>query len=245
MSENAVTRIAMWSGPRNISTALMRAFENRTDCAVVDEPLYAYYLAETGLEHPGRDLVLESQPRQAEAALEALFAPLPEGITLQYQKHMSHHILGDTPIDWLDRVVNCFLLRDPRAMVASYVLTRKTITPDQMGLRQLADIFDRALAEGRDPVVVDSDDLLQNPEGMLRALCDRLGIPFSDKMLSWPPGRRDTDGAWAPWWYKRVEASTGFEPRAAFSGSLSEEYEAIAAALMPYHQHLAAHKIRL
>ncbi len=236
----------MWSGPRNISTALMRSFENRHDCLVVDEPLYARYLHKTGLNHPGREAVLASQPLAADAIIEALMAPLPKDVSLQYQKHMSHHFLPDTPADWLKDVTSCFLLRDPKAMIASYVKSRPDVTLSDLGLPQLADLFDR-VADQSDtvPMVIDSDDLLAAPDKMLKLICDRLGIAFSPKMLAWPIGPRDSDGAWAPWWYERVEKSSGFETRKPFEGSLPPEHEEIAEQAMILHRRLSGYKLSL
>ncbi len=237
-------RIAMWSGPRNISTALMRAFENRPDCTVVDEPFYAHYLKETGIEHPGREAVLRSQPISAKAVAQQLLAPLPQDRPLQYQKQMSHHLLPSVPRDWMKQVTHCFLLRDPRAMIASYVRTRPEITLSDIGIAQLSGLFFQVAEEqGKPPVVMDSDDLLRDPERMLRALCHRLDIRFYPEMLSWPEGPRDSDGAWAPWWYKNVERSTGFEPRPAFDGTLPAELEVIAEQAVELQEKMAVYKI--
>lgn len=239
-------RIAMWSGPRNISTALMRSFENRPDCIVVDEPFYAYYLSRTGLDHPGFDQILASQPTSSDGVLERLTAPLPDGISVQYQKQMSHHILPDTPTEWIHSVTNCFLLREPRAMIASYAKTRATVTLADIGVAQLVDLF-HCVADrlGTAPVVIDSDDLLAAPKDMLSLLCARLGIDFVPEMLSWPKGRRDSDGVWAPHWYKNVEASRGFESRAPFEGQLKPEYEAVAQEAICLQNKLAKYKLRL
>lgn len=239
-----VLRVAMWSGPRNISTALMRSFENRPDCVVVDEPFYACYLKQTGLDHPGRDLVLESQSADAGDILQTMMAPLARGITVQYQKHMGHHLLPDMPTGWLKDVTSCFLLRDPRAMIASYVKTRPDIALRDLGIIQLADVFERVADHiGRPPLVIDSDDLLAAPEQMLRLLCARIGIGFTENMLAWPAGPRDTDGAWAPWWYRNVEKSTGFEKRHPFAGTLPPDLEEIAVQAMHVQDRLARYKI--
>lgn len=244
--KNNVCRIAMWSGPRNISTALMRAFENRPDCTVVDEPFYAYYLRETQLEHPGRDIVLKSQPNEACAVIDEVMAPLNADVTVQYQKHMSHHILADTPLDWMKGVQHCFLLREPAAMVASYVKSRADVCLEDMGILQLEKLHNHtADITGTMPLVIDSDDLLNNPAGMLSAICERLGIPFMDAMLSWPAGPRDTDGVWAPWWYKNVEKSTKFEMRKPFAGILPDSLQRIADAAQPAYERLSKHKLIL
>ena len=198
----------MWSGPRTVSTALMRAWENRPDTVVIDEPLYSFYLTATGLDHPGRDEVIASQPMDWRVVLRELTTgPLPPGVTIYYQKHMTHHLLP-----WVDRAAlaglrHAFLIRDPRSLLASYARVRSAPTLADLGLRQQAEIF-----ETFGGPVLDSADLLAAPERALRALCAALGVPFSDAMLSWPPGPRASDGVWAPYWYDSVRRSTGFVP---------------------------------
>jgi len=213
MATDAPLRIAMWSGPRNISTAMMRAWENRPDCAVVDEPFYAFFLAESGLDHPAKEAVIASQPTDWEAVVEGLLGPVPGGRPVFYQKHMTHHVLPQMGLDWLAGVTNCFLIRHPREMVASYVETRSEPTLEDLGYVQQAGLFDRVADRlGSAPPVVDARDVLTDPRGVLSALCGTLGVPFSEAMLSWPPGPRPTDGVWAPHWYASVERSTGFMP---------------------------------
>jgi hypothetical protein len=202
----------MWSGPRNISTALMRAWENREDCAVIDEPLYAAYLMETGLDHPGRDEVITDGETDWERVVEHLLGPVPGGKPIWYQKHMSHHLLPEMDREWIHTLANVFLIRDPDEVVVSYVKSRKEIAPEDIGVLQQAELFDE-LAErrGEPPPVIDAGDFLRDPEAHLRALCERLGVPFSERMLRWPAGPRDSDGVWAPHWYDAVLKSTGFE----------------------------------
>jgi hypothetical protein len=196
----------MWSGPRTVSTALMRAWENRPDTVVTDEPLYAFYLTATGLDHPGRDEVIASQPQDWRVVLRELTAgPLPPGVTIYYQKHMTHHLLPSVDRSALAGLRHAFLIRDPRSLLASYARVRSAPTLADLGLRQQAEIFE----EFGGPVL-DSADLLAAPEPALRALCAALGVPFSAAMLSWPPGPRASDGVWAPYWYDNVRRSTGF-----------------------------------
>jgi hypothetical protein len=198
----------MWSGPRTVSTALMRAWENRPDTVVTDEPLYAFYLTATGLDHPGRDEVIASQPQDWRVVLRELTAgPLPPGVTICYQKHMTHHLLPSVDRSALAGLRHAFLIRDPRSLLASYARVRSAPTLADLGLRQQAEIF----AEFGGPVL-DSADLLAAPKPALRALCAALGVPFSAAMLSWPPGPRASDGVWAPYWYDNVRRSTGFVP---------------------------------
>jgi hypothetical protein len=206
-------RIAMWSGPRNISTALMRSFGSRSDTVVVDEPFYAVYLARTGLDHPMREAVLRSQPQDWRTVVSQLFSPLPEGRSVHYQKHMTHHMLPELGREWLQRCCNAFLIRDPAAVLASYVQKRAAVSLHEIGLPQQYELFEQVSAAlGRPAPVIDSDDVLADPAGVLAPLCEALGIAFQPAMLQWQPGRRDTDGVWAPAWYDAVEKSSGFGP---------------------------------
>ena len=203
----------MWSGPRNISTAMMRAWENRGDTAVIDEPFYAHYLQATGVNHPGREEVLRSQSTDWEEVAAMLTGPIPDGKPIWYQKHMTQHILPDMSLDWLDQVTNCFLIRDPEAVVASFTIQRPDAAAWELGFEQQARLFDHVCDKlGHAPPVIDADDVLKNPRRVLNALCAKLGIPFTDRMLHWPPGPRASDGVWAPHWYAAVERSTGFAP---------------------------------
>lgn len=205
-------RIAMWSGPRNISTAMMRAWENRGDCAVSDEPLYAHYLAETCSDHPGREEVIASGETDWRKVAAALVGPAPGDRPIWYQKHMSHHLLPHVAHEWIHALTNVFLIRDPDEVVSSYLRTRETVTPDDIGIPQERRLFDEiAERNGAPPPVVDADEFLRAPEVQLRALCAKLGVDFTGRMLSWPAGPRDSDGVWAPYWYHAVWKSTGFE----------------------------------
>jgi hypothetical protein len=233
-----MTRIAMWSGPRNVSTALMRSFGARPDTLVVDEPLYAFYLASTGIDHPGRDEILAAQPGDWRAVASALLQPLRDGVTVHYQKHMTHHLLPDVGRDWIGRLSNAYLIRDPAHVVASYAKVRGTPTLADLGFRQQAEIF-RTLGGP----VVDSADLLRDPRGVLSRLCAALGIPFTEAMLSWPPGRRDTDGVWAPHWYVSVEASTGFAPYDPKPARVPDRLRGLVEQARPFYAELAAHKL--
>ena len=202
----------MWSGPRNISTAMMRSWENRPDCVVVDEPLYAYYLHETGIDHPVREQVIASMPRDLDAAVDALLAPLPEGVAVFYQKHMTHHLLPETDRSWIGDLTNVLLIRDPREVAASYIRSREQIEPADIGVHQQVDLFAMLNRGGDPPPVIDASDFLRAPERYQRWLCTWLGLDFTSRMLSWPAGPRDSDGVWAPHWYDAVVRSTGFAP---------------------------------
>jgi hypothetical protein len=240
----AVTRIAMWSGPRNISTAMMRAWENRGDTAVWDEPLYAYYLHKTGIRHPGADEVIAAGETDWRKVVAAITGPIPAGMPIFFQKHMTHHLLDEIDRGWLDQLTNCFLIRDPAEVVASYSRTRDGAVLDDVGVVQQAEIYDYLCARGgRAPVVIDARDVLQNPEGMLRALCDAVGVAFTARMLSWPAGPRETDGVWSRYWYDSVIASTGFKPYRRQRLRLSPELDAIATGCEPHYRKL--HQLRL
>ena len=206
-------RIAMWSGPRNISTAMMRAFENRGDCAVVDEPFYAHYLAYTLLNHPGREEVIAAGETNWARVVDMLTGPVPDGKAVFYQKHMTHHMLPHIGHDWFGAVTHVFLIRDPREVLASYLKSRPHATAEDIGVLQEAELYDEITARtGTPPPVIDADEFLRAPEAHLRALCTLLQIPFTDRMLHWPAGPRASDGVWAPYWYDAVLKSTGFEP---------------------------------
>jgi Sulfotransferase domain len=246
LTEDPVIRIAMWSGPRNISTAMMRSFGARADCAVTDEPFYAAYLVATGLVHPMREEVIASQPSDWRAVADTLLGPPPERKLVWCQKHMTHHMLPQFGRDWTDRVVNAFLIRAPAAVLASYSKKRDNFTLDEVGMPTQAELFERAADRlGRAPPVVESQDVLADPEGVLTSLCEACGIPFDPAMLSWPPGRRATDGVWAPVWYEAVERSTRFAAPQRQIGidDLPDALKPIAAAAQPLYERLARYKL--
>ena len=246
-SQTAVThggdgsvRVGMWSGPRNLSTALMRSFENRPDTVVVDEPFYASYLARTGIDHPGRDSVIASQPTDPAEVVRDLHAPLPAGVNVQYVKHMSHHLLPDDDLGWTRDFINVLLIRDPAEVVASYVRSRESCEPEDIGLLQQLRLLETWAVT---PPVIDAGDFLKAPEAHLRWLCDWLGIAFTPAMLSWPAGPRASDGVWAPYWYDAVWRSTGFEPWRKREVSLSEHDARVAETCRPAYDTLHALRI--
>ena len=246
-------RLAMWSGPRNISTALMRSWENRGDCAVVDEPLYAHYLSVTGLDHPAREEVIAAGDTDWRRVADWLTTGTPalpadapgEAVAVFYQKHMTHHLLPHITHDWIRRLRNVLLIRDPREVVASYVRSRATVTPEDIGLPQQIMLYDELHAAGEPPPVIDAADFLRDPEGYLRALCDLLGVPFTPRMLAWPAGRRASDGVWAPYWYDAVWRSTGFEPWRPRDPQLTGEPARTAEACLPLYERLHAARLLL
>jgi hypothetical protein len=203
----------MWSGPRNLSTALMRSFGNRPDCTVSDEPFYAAYLQITGLAHPMRAEILRHHETDWRKVDAALAGPPPEGRTLWYQKHMTHHMLPEIGRAFMRACRHAFLIRHPARVLSSYAAKREEVTLRDIGFVEQEALFDEAAAtSGAAPPVVDADAILADPSKVLRALCTALEIPFSEAMLSWPPGPRESDGVWAPHWYDAVNRSTGFAP---------------------------------
>ena len=215
MPKNEPVRIAMWSGPRNISTAMMRSWGNRPDTFACDEPFYAHYLQATGRAHPGAEEVIESGETDWRKIVARVTGDVPEGKCIFYQKQMTHHLLPGIDRDWLGAVTNCFLIRDPREVIVSYVKKNNDPALEDIGFVQQAEIFDWVRAHtGAIPPVIDARDVLENPERILRLLCEAIGVEFTDAMLSWPPGLRATDGIWAKHWYTEVAESTSFrEPQ--------------------------------
>jgi hypothetical protein len=237
-------RLAMWSGPRNISTAMMRSWGNRGDCAVVDEPLYAHYLAHTGLDHPGREEVIAAGETDWRKVAAWLTGPVPEGMPIWYQKHMTHHLLPHIGREWLSGLTHVFLIRDPREVLLSYVKSRPNVTAEDIGVLQQLEIFefveDRS---GAAPPVIDAGEFLKNPERQLRALCQRLGVEGTARMLSWPAGARASDGVWAPYWYGTVLRSTGFEPYRERARQVPVEFGPLIDAVMPAYETLFARRL--
>jgi len=233
----------MWSGPRNVSTALMRSFASRADTAVCDEPLYAHYLAQTGLAHPLAQQVMESQPSDWRAVAEQLTGPVPHGRAVFYQKHMAHHLLDGVGRQWLGGLSHAFLIRRPDEMLAS--LVRVTPEPElaDTGLPQQVALFDELRTAGTSPAVLDGAELLADPPGLLAALCARLDIAWDPAMLRWEPGIHATDGVWAPAWYDAVAASTCFASPRPRQPALNPHLTALHRRCLPLYEHLAAHRL--
>ncbi len=251
----------MWSGPRTLSTALMRSFGNRPDTVVVDEPLYGYYLAATGSSHPGRSEILASMPTDwAEVVRQLAYGELPPGKTVYYQKHMTHHLLAEVDRDALSGLRHAFLIRDPRRLLASYAKVRATPTLADLGLEQQVEIYRRFGGP-----VIDAADIAATPRAALEALCEALAIPFDEAMLSWPPGPRPYDGVWARHWYANVWTSTAFAKQHSAERSGSEQHsserrgsgdpsaraalppvlEPLAGRCQPFYDELAARRLDL
>jgi len=204
----------MWSGPRNISTAMMRSWGNRADTAVIDEPFYAYYLRATGKKHPGADEVMAGGETDWRNVVNQLTRSVPNGKKIFFQKQMTHHLLPEVDRRWLSAVTNCFLIRDPAEVITSYIKKNDLdLALEDLGLVQQAEIFNWVSRNMKQEApVIDARDVQQNPKRMLEMLCDAIGVEFDEAMLSWPPGLRETDGVWATHWYSEVAKSTSFQP---------------------------------
>ncbi len=233
-------RIAMWSGPRNLSTAMMYAFAARGDCAVWDEPFYAAYLKATGIDHPMRDAIIAAHDTDAARVSAACAGPAPGGKPLFYQKHMTLHMIDGFDRSFMRDCVNVFLIRHPARVVASYAQKREGPALADIGFVQQAELFDEVADRlGQAPIVIDSHDIRADPKTSLGALCAVLGVPFTDRMLSWPAGPKSFDGAWAPHWYNAVHASTGFGAPEGPLPDLPSEYRRLVDAALPFYERLA------
>ncbi len=236
--------IAMWSGPRNISTAMMYSFDNREDCFASDEPLYSHYLARTGIKHPDADAVIAHHEADVDSVVDYLTGEIPGGAGVWYQKHMCHHILPEMETGWLDSLNNCFLIRNPREVLLSLSRITDEVSLWATGLPQQARLLQQVARESEKvPPIMDARDVLEDPRGMLGLLCERVGIPFSERMLSWRPGPRECDGIWAEHWYDSVWSSTGFSPYRGRLGNLGPEYEAILSEALPLYESM--HSLRM
>ena len=236
-------KIAMWSGPRNISTAMMRSFENREDTYVIDEPFYAYYLKKTNLNHPLRQEVISSQESRLNNIIESITGLIPNNKMIWYQKHMVHHIPRNINMDWVKSFENCFLIRHPKDVIISYS-KRNSIN----GIGDLGYIHQKYLFQkikkitGKYPSVFDSKDILLNPKKYLKIMCNDFKIDFSEKMLDWPKGPRETDGVWASYWYKNVMNSTSFNIYKESKKKFPPKYNYLLEECLPYYEYLYSYK---
>ena len=241
-------RLAIWSGPRNISTALMRAWGNRPDAVVIDEPLYAFYLAATGKEHPVADEVIAAGVTDWRKVVADLTGSPHQGgshIKIFYQKQMTHHLLPEVGRDWLADLTNCFLIRDPAEVIASYLRKNDDPELEDLGFLQQAEIFEWVRERsGKTPPVIDARDVLQDPARVLRLLCEAVGVQFDRAMLSWPPGLRETDGVWAKHWYGEVAKSTGFVPYRVQPMEVPKRWREIEARCRECYEQLYQHRLR-
>ncbi|WP_070795861.1 hypothetical protein [Thalassotalea crassostreae] len=248
MNDITTTRIAMWSGPRNISTAMMRSFENRTDSAVVDEPFYAYYLAQTKLKHPMYQQILASQSNRWQDVVEQLLTDHEienNGREVFYQKHMTHHMLKDIDLDWTNHLKHCFLIRNPLYVINSYVKKMPSVNNDDIGIVRQYELYQQLCEITQSDIpIIDSKDVLENPESVLSQLCQQLDIPFEQRMLSWPKGRRDSDGVWSSHWYQNVENSERFGEFIEPVIQLTDQQKALADENDKYYQALYSKRIK-
>jgi hypothetical protein len=238
-------RIAMWSGPRNLSTAMMRSFGSRADTFVSDEPFYGCFLKTTGADHPMRDDVIAAMDCDWRVVMDRLSGDPPEEAPVWYQKHMWHHMVGPIGYDDFEGFTHAFLIREPERMIASYLRKRECAAFEDFGLKRQAEFFDReATRLGHAPPVIDAHDVLANPHAVLSQLCDALDIPWDCAMLSWPPGSRSTDGPWAPHWYAAVTGTTGFGPPETDAVELPPDAQHVADRCRAYYERLAVHRLR-
>lgn len=240
-------RIAMWSGPRNISTAMMRSFGGRSDCAVTDEPFYGAFLKTTGIRQPMADEVIASMDCDWGSVLETMCGPVPDDKPLWYQKHMPHEMVGDITIADFPDHRHAFLIRDPARVAASYAVKRVEVTVEDIGYERQLEYVDRAAQmTGTSPIVLDSADILRDPEAHLKALCKGLDISWDPGMLKWEAGLRPTDGVWASHWYNRVIETTGFgKAEDETVPVLADAEQRVADESRPFYDRLSKFKIKL
>jgi len=234
-------RLSVWSGPRNVSTALMYSFRQRSDTLVVDEPLYGHYLAVTGADHPGtREVLAAMDPDGERVVREVLLGPCERPV--HFFKNMAHHLAG-LDRGFLREIRNVLLIRDPREMLPSLVHQLPSPTLRDTGLAEQVGILDVTLERDEPPIVLDARELLLAPPGVLRRTCELLGIPFQEAMLSWPAGPKPEDGVWANHWYENVHASTGFEPYRPKRGPFPERLEPLLEDCLPLYESMRRYAI--
>jgi len=238
------TRIAMWSGPRNISTAMMRSFGARGDCTVSDEPFYGAYLKQSGEPQPMADEIIADMDCNWHSVAKSMRGPAQDGASLWYQKHMPHHMIGDVSISDFPGHRHAFLIREPERVIASYGVKRVKVDFDDLRYDRQLEYFEWAKGQSEsNPAVIDSSSFLDNPEAYLRALCTRLDIAWDTRMLSWQPGIRPADGIWASHWYDKVSASTGFGSRAGPLPKLDDQAAKLAAQCRPFYEAMYEHAL--
>ena len=234
----------MWSGPRNISTALMRSWESRSDTFVIDEPFYAHYLSVTNVDHPGRDEIVQSGETDQSVVSKGLISDIDDSCSIYFQKHMTHHMIPSVGREWMKDVVNCFLIRNPKDMILSYTKVNSNLSMHLLGLEEQYELFEYVTKiNGRAPPVVDSKDILIDPRKTLSLLCEKLGVVFSEEMLSWSKGVRDTDGIWAKYWYDNVINSTGFNIYRQKDDDVPSKYLGLYDECIKIYDELAKYKI--
>lgn len=239
-----MTTIAMWSGPRNISTALMRSFENRPDTVVSDEPFYAHYLQKTGVDHPMRKEIMAKGNTMWNSVVAEITGPIPGENKVWYQKHMSQHNFPGKDLQWTQKLKNCILIRHPKDVILSYSQKYEITSIFQLGYPQQIALFNMLNRSGSSPLIMDAEDVLKNPKKMLNFLCNKLNIPFYKEMLYWPAGSRESDGIWGQHWYGSVEASTGFHPYIQKKRGLPSKYRDIYTVCMGNYEKLYSYRLQ-
>jgi hypothetical protein len=229
-------RIAMWSGPRNLSTAMMYSFAARADFSVMDEPFYAPYLHATGQDHPMRAEILAAHETDPRAVARACLGETDRPHL--YMKHMPHHMVAGFPLDWAADCVNVHLIRHPARVIASYAAKREAVTLDQIGYVQQTALYKRFGG-----IVIDSFDIRENPEKALIRLCSAIDLPFDPAMLSWPAGPHPADGIWAAHWYGAVHRSTGFAGAEGPLPNVDPRHQDLLEQAMPHYERMLAAKI--
>ena len=243
--KNNLKRIGMWSGPRNISTALMRSFENRIDTTVIDEPFYAFFLNETGIKHPIYKEVIEKYDVCWDNVSNTLIGAIPNNKNIWYQKLMTHHWVENKSLEWLKNIHNCFLIRNPKQVIISYLKIHNDITPELIGLPQQLHIFNSVVEKtNKIPIVISSEDILENPKLMLSRLCELLDIPFSKQMLKWPKGTRESDGIWGKYWYENVITTTSFIKPSYRQENFPDRFLNLLDECMYYYKKMEKYKIK-
>ncbi|MGR3661133.1 MAG: sulfotransferase-like domain-containing protein [Paracoccaceae bacterium] len=238
-------KIAMWSGPRNLSTAMMYSFAARSDCTVVDEPYYAAYLAKTGLDHPMRNEIVASQSSDADVVKQEISVSIKGTRPHFYQKHMTHHMLSEFDLGWMANVINVFLIRHPARVIASYVRKRQGPTLDDLGIVQQEALYHQVQNFGQTPIVIDSFDIRRNPRAALTKLCEKIDLPFQENMLSWSKGGIPQDGVWADHWYEAVHDSAGFAGSEGPLPEISDDFTDLLATALPYYLKMEQQKLRI
>ncbi len=239
-------RIAMWSGPSNLSTALMYSFGARSDCAIWDEPFYAPFLLASGRQDPMREEILATEETDPIKVAARCLGPIPGRKKHFYQKHMPHHMVEGMPREWLFDVTNVFLIRHPARVIVSYAKKRENPTHHDIGFESQAALFYAVTAmNGRPPLVIDSTDIRANPAAMVEKLCAAIGLAYDPAMLSWPAGGSSYDGSWAPHWYGDVWKSTGFAPPEGTLPEVPDHLQSLLDNALPYYEKLAEQAIKL
>ena len=234
--------VACWSGPRNISTALMRSWSSRSDTFVTDEPFYAYYLSETKLKHPMHMEIINKYSTDYKKIVSYLNSKTPDGKKIWYQKHMAHHILNLNDIEWITNFENCILLRHPKEVISSYSNKNKLNSFEELGYRQQYEIIKLLKKKNKSFIIIDSSELLQNPAKVLDAWCKKINIKYEKSMLNWEEGNHINDGIWWKKWYDNVIKTTGFQKYKKKNINIESEYDSIYNESMKYYTYIKEFK---